>query len=418
MPGALISLLKQVNRSDTASFSIDPAFRWEPVINEAMQNGVAAYLYHRLKQTGNLSCVPAAAVDLLRGSYLSATLNHFRVRKTLLDVLRCLSERGIHALVLKGGYLAEAVYDQGGLRPMGDLDILVRHDQLAPATRVLEDLGYRTLDADRASSGWETLHHLPQFHKEEQITIELHWCIERPNLKLDVSFDDLIKNEVQFKVADQIAFAPGVVDCLLHLCCHWAQHHLFLTGLRPAVDLAVYLEHFGEDLNWDLLYETAEQWQVVRLLDLSLQTADELVGCRIPEQIRLRWRKTTGDQDQLKRLALELVQCDREALTKYPTNLVAAMEQPALKELFQLLFNRFFPSPAEMSFYYPVSARSWRIWFYYPFRWWFLISNYSGRFFTNRLQKITVDPVLQESARIVELQSQLANALGIPLGLA
>ncbi len=413
----LITLLKRLqDPSDKISFPATPA-AWEGLLQEAERNGLDSYLYHLLKTHGLLAQVPAEIIDLLRGKFIDSSLTHFKNRKVLKDILQRFEQMNIPVIVLKGGYLAEVVYAQPGLRGMGDLDILVHCDYLAPAAAALEHLGYQTLDINRARDGWELFHHLPVFHHRQHIPVELHWRIERPNIKLDITFDDLAQQAMPFEMNGQKAYAPGVVDCLLHLCTHWGQHHLFLAGLRPAVDVAEYVRHYESELDWDLFFATADRWGVSPIVDLCLQTADELIGCRLPAQVRSRWQSNRTDSE-LRHLAVELTKSRPEVLVRYPVNLQNLFVRSSLRGRVQQAVGRFFPSRGEMSFYYPVSAHSPKIFGYYPARWWHLISTYSGRVFNHYRPDHTPDADQMEAERISRLQIRLAGRFGLPLRLS
>ena len=64
-------------------------------------------------------------------------------------------------MLLKGAALAITVYDSIGLRPMGDLDLLVPEERLAEAVARLKALGYVQPHPDMAA-GFNALfgHHV------------------------------------------------------------------------------------------------------------------------------------------------------------------------------------------------------------------------------------------------------------------
>lgn len=88
---------------------------------------------------------------------LSARLRGYR-RQTwyknqiwLSEMARFLAEferAGLQTLVLKGTALALLFYPDCGLRPMTDLDVLVRRDQARAAMSLLAELGWKANDED------------------------------------------------------------------------------------------------------------------------------------------------------------------------------------------------------------------------------------------------------------------------------
>jgi hypothetical protein len=61
----------------------------------------------------------------------------------LAEILGALAAAGVPAMPLKGSLLAAGYYAEPGLRPMNDVDVLVRADDEPRALAVLEALGYR-----------------------------------------------------------------------------------------------------------------------------------------------------------------------------------------------------------------------------------------------------------------------------------
>jgi len=62
--------------------------------------------------------------------------------QVLADILTCYQAAGIDVLVLKGAALAHLVYPQPVLRPMRDIDILVRAEDVYRAYARLPEIGF------------------------------------------------------------------------------------------------------------------------------------------------------------------------------------------------------------------------------------------------------------------------------------
>ena len=109
-----------------------------------------------------------------------------RFRRTLLGVtqqqlaeaLGAFRDAGIPTIVLKGAYVAEAVYKNIALRPMSDVDILVKKKDLPAVEKILLKLGYDPPEHPRMQN--KTRYSRVPFHKLGGIGIEVHW-IRRPD---------------------------------------------------------------------------------------------------------------------------------------------------------------------------------------------------------------------------------------------
>jgi hypothetical protein len=113
---------------------------WEGVAAQAEAHGLAPLLYVHARSAGVQ--LPPAVKRKLQGLYLRHQHAN-RVRTDVLrDILSAYAAAGIPALVLKGAALSHTVYPEPGLRPMSDLDILVREADLWRAQSLLAGLGF------------------------------------------------------------------------------------------------------------------------------------------------------------------------------------------------------------------------------------------------------------------------------------
>jgi hypothetical protein len=114
---------------------------WTLVLDSGERLGALALLGEALRRSG------AAVPDRVRGSCqeaLTRGLMRVMVARRVMEELRsALGGAGVPFLVLKGLPLACEIYPQPGLRPIGDLDLLVRRGTLDAALEVLRDRGYR-----------------------------------------------------------------------------------------------------------------------------------------------------------------------------------------------------------------------------------------------------------------------------------
>ena len=154
---------------------------WEALLSFSVREGIAAVLYRNLRAEPYAPRVPAAILGRLRSLYLgnaARNLHHFR---TLEETLLALDREGIRAGVLKGPHLATEAYPDPGLRPMGDLDLLVGPGDVLRASAVLGRLGFaaaETLPPSAPSAG--EYRNSALFNRPDAApggVVHLHWHI-------------------------------------------------------------------------------------------------------------------------------------------------------------------------------------------------------------------------------------------------
>jgi hypothetical protein len=119
----------------------------------------------------------------------------------LQDTLGTFAREGIPVVALKGVVLAVLVYSEPALRPMQDVDLLVRSGDLEAADAALRGLGYASHPSRPPSTWYKEYHHhlAPYLSSDGTVVVEHPSRYERRNLPagLSVPFGDTpIKIEV------------------------------------------------------------------------------------------------------------------------------------------------------------------------------------------------------------------------------
>ncbi|MGX9727267.1 MAG: nucleotidyltransferase family protein [Candidatus Electronema sp. VV] len=115
---------------------------WTLLLHEAEREGMAPLLHKHLGAVG-WGGAPEPFRRALQSLRLrSRHANGIRSRATAEIISVCAAE-GINLLAVKGIALADAVYSEPGLRPMRDIDLLLRHEDAARAEELLLTLGWQ-----------------------------------------------------------------------------------------------------------------------------------------------------------------------------------------------------------------------------------------------------------------------------------
>jgi hypothetical protein len=150
---------------------------WEAVELLLGQHGIAPYLYSRLSREERLQALPARFRESLREAHRSSSLEHFALLAEYRLLAGAFEGRRIGAIPIKGIALFNTLYDEPGLRPMQDMDWLIRAGDLRLAEEVLSDLGYVIPGALRTEAVRRTHFHLPFVSGNSHFRVELHWSL-------------------------------------------------------------------------------------------------------------------------------------------------------------------------------------------------------------------------------------------------
>ena len=169
-------------------------------------------------------------------------------------VLEKLDEAGIWYMPLKGSVLKE-LYPRVGMRQMADNDILYDASRSEDVREIMESLGFTTVMYVKNQYNHD------HYDKEPVCNFEMHRALFPPSApeKLFLYYlnvrDRLVKDE-----GNGFGYHFTDEDFYLYMIAHEYKHYSGGgTGLRSLLDTYLYLNKYGETLNWDYLSGELEQ---------------------------------------------------------------------------------------------------------------------------------------------------------------
>lgn len=181
-----------------------------------------------------------------------------------------LAERGMQAIILKGGALLHHGYAQMGVRFLSDIDVMVRQQELPPMRDLLEDLGFQSGDGIN--------------FRRDMLAIDLHYePIKRLATAFVFSTDDLWNNSLPLDPNRYQALRRlGPYDQFLHHAIHGLGHAYY--RMSWLVDLAVAIDHLDPHRLWQRAQETHSE----RALSYALSLVRDLFGVPLPPALESR----------------------------------------------------------------------------------------------------------------------------------
>ena len=237
------------------------------------------------------AAIPKAIYIKLWGRYESTSRRNQAMAKELSDILQMLDANGIPAIAYKGPTLAAAIYGDPALREFGDLDILLRRQDVLPAKSLLQAHGYVPEYGLKPAGEAGFLRSSMQYHLvmvggPGAVMVELHW-------KTDADFPVEPEADNQWWADLGLAsFGEGRVRCfateelLLILCLHGSKHAWGSLGWL--VDVAELIRQHP-DLEWEWITTKAAQLTCARRLMVGLYLAHHLLDTPLPETIRTKF---------------------------------------------------------------------------------------------------------------------------------
>lgn len=173
---------------------------WEEIIRDATQQGLLPILYRRLKTSDSGRMVPAPTLDHIKESVLGLAARNVLLAQELVCIFRAFEARRLACVPLRGLALAELLYGDITARPMGDLDLLVRKEELQAVATILKGLGFQEID--RRPGFAQAFSYTLEFFKDQpgSVIVEPHWTIAYPPFADRVDMGQVWKRCVRGRV--------------------------------------------------------------------------------------------------------------------------------------------------------------------------------------------------------------------------
>lgn len=381
MPTKFAALLLQILHQDPAR--PDPGIlagftpeEWAELIAEASRYRLAFQLRDYLKAHPDLAeRVPAAGLQGLDDT-IRETMNHnFCKQMQLEEMLSACAAAGIPCLVMKGLWLVETVYRDLKARHSGDIDLLVRPEDMPRFTRLVQTQGFKVpRDIGDIREITAANHEFSLFHPGTGAGFDLHWSLTHPLEEAPVDDDKFWQGSEIFTLGDQPCRSLGLEDHLLLLCFHATLHHRFqYVGPRALVDIARVIEQPPRAIDWEHFLERARELGWSRGIWLILDLVREHLGVQPPAGVLDELRPADANDPAIRAAALAAMFLDQgngQALDHHQVRLVSA---PTWRESLAILHGRLFPPRRYIASYFGVKIDHPGLTWLYVKRWGMLL---------------------------------------------
>jgi hypothetical protein len=255
---------------------------WDELIRQSRRHSVTPLLYYRIKAIDPAPGIPAQVIQKLREIYLFSAESSMKRYHELSKWLRSIQNEGIQVIVLKGAALAELIYPNIALRPMFDVDLLIKAEDFWRIDEILSGAGFKSdkrILLSKRHIYW--VRHIAYMSKA--IQLELHPKIyELPNLRPWT-------NVAHAEIASVDTLVLGPDDLLLHACIHLLDHMYIREDSSGYLiwwyDIASILKFYQEELNWDYVMRVAKEHEIEALINRVLRATGEWAGSYVPAEV-------------------------------------------------------------------------------------------------------------------------------------
>ena len=263
---------------------------WDYLLDTADIHGLMPLLYLFLEKHHDET--PKTILSQLHDRYQANSLRNRILTSELVEVMQLLSTNGIKALTYKGPSLTLLAYDDLSQRQFGDLDILVKAEDVNKASDLLKQRHYSraipTLTPRQEEDFIHTAHEHTFISPDQLIHIDLHWSPSNRRFPFQISTDELLQRTQTYLWKERSISHMDVQDLMLILCMH-ANKDLWRKLVWICDIDRLIRKH--DDIDWKLLVHQARQTHCEKMLYMALCIAHDLLNSPIPSAVLKSARK-------------------------------------------------------------------------------------------------------------------------------
>jgi len=260
---------------------------WKRVFELSQRHGVSQLVYRTLNE--HRSVIPHHVLDSLQEQCETGTMRNLQFSRTLINVYSILDANNINVIPYRGPILSVAAYDDVALRRFGDIDLLVRRNDITEIINILNEHSfvpqYWLSSTDRLTRGQEwayiRFNSDYRFKSTKNTPIELHWRMIGLEFPTSITLDTVWERRETMSLSGHDISVLSPEDRLFMLCIHGSRH--YWERFLWIVDVAEFLRRYSVD--WERIIQWAEAHHCTRMLALGPLLAHDLFGTDVPDLI-------------------------------------------------------------------------------------------------------------------------------------
>ena len=251
---------------------------WERLNALANRHRITPFLYRTLQQIPN---IPTDFLETLQQECRATATDNLLKIHQYQQLNTLLTDQGIAHLALKGAYLAQHFYPEAGLRPTGDIDLLIGKEKALETIRFLESKQYQLgskhqLYLQQSGQGiLDELYEVSLFKAffSSSFDIDLHWSVMCFNKDYQqFTLNDIVGQPAFSREMEIVLLVihHGVNNVWQHI--YYANDLYFLVADKP--------------LNWTWLMQTMLHHGLEQVFLVGLHWCQQIWQLPLPSSVQ------------------------------------------------------------------------------------------------------------------------------------
>jgi hypothetical protein len=368
---------------------------WKVFLESARWHGVAPLVFNNLKNIPERHQIPDEIIENLKSDYRKNLVRNTFIFGELDRVLAAFEKHRIQVIPIKGAAFARKIYGDIGLRPMSDIDILVKRADVYHAENVVYELGYYMQFG-------KTHYHIGYINEDDNFHLEIHWAVANPHHPTVIRAEDskLVdtwwRRALRHNSEFQNILSLNPADRIYLLALHFFKHRFIRPNkvfnscgaLIQLCDLYNVTNYYKNDIDWEKLKIESRQIGLYKIVSVTLSIVNEIFDLQNGHTMDFLndWEISDLDQEIINYVTKRLFMRE-DKLTPIPFVLIKAQTEISFQRRFKNIFKEIFPNPEALSRKLNRPIRSKAFYLLYLMRHFILLTRYRKTFFEMRRLK-------------------------------
>lgn len=330
-----------------------------------------------LYQMAGIHKMTAAVYEQIRGeallqqpeyTNLARSFKGYTMREVMMQMQRAdgflriyekMCAQGVRPLVVKG-IICRNLYEKSDYRVSGDEDILIRKEDFAVCDAILVAEGFQREEPDTEHLPQE----IPYINPQNGVYIEMHFDLFAEESgaygHLNKEFEDAYATCIAEDIQGRTVWTLHPTLHLFYLICHSLKHFLHGGfGIRQVCDMVMMAEHYGEQIDWDYIYERLQALRMEVFWNGLVEIGREYLGfsCEKAHYPASLQKEHVNCDHLLLDLLESGIYGDSTAERKHSSNITLAAAESGKKDTVASVKASLFPGKEYMKRGYPWLER-------------------------------------------------------------
>ncbi len=216
----------------------------------------------------------------LQRSFLKDVFLSVNRADVLKDVAREYANAGIRAIVMKGAVL-RGYYPEPALRSMGDIDLVIRHEDREKCDLVMTDvIGFKKFETHQDVWTYSIGDIIAEVHNR------MFYEDLSPKVDYPAYFDrvwERCRRAPVFGIESDSLYIPDDEFHFLYLMAHTAKHVIVSgCGLRAYLDMAMTIRLAGKTMDWEWIQKELEKLELFDFTKTCFSLCEKWFGVDMP----------------------------------------------------------------------------------------------------------------------------------------